>query len=238
MTDNWDEDECEDDDEYADEFGAAEAFDLEEQENAVEWARGGYANQARLERQREFQLAAQYIAVALSSLPAVKRVVLFGSVAAPLEREEPRYREERRARLLWVWHECNDIDLAVWVDDVTDLKAMQRARNAGLQFVAAAHGINVAHHQVDIMLMDEESDSCIGHMCIFAQCPKEGKRTCSTPGCGESPFLQRFRDFEFQEDCLYPAFCTALHEADGYPDCRKSPLLPLIVGDKRLRRGQ
>ena len=81
MTDEWDEDECDDEDDFEDEFGAAEAFDLEEQENAVEWARGGYANQARLERQRDFQLAAQYVAMALSSLPAVKRVVLFGSVA-------------------------------------------------------------------------------------------------------------------------------------------------------------
>lgn len=84
-----------------------------------------------LRRQKEFQIAADHMARSLSVIPAVHKVVLFGSVAVPLKKEVPRFKEYRRAGIA-VWHECKGADPAVWVDDPSDLKRLQRARSRTL----------------------------------------------------------------------------------------------------------
>ncbi len=62
----------------------------------IEEARAGYSNGRKLLRQHEFHLAAQYVALALCGITAVRRIVLFGSVALPLKQEKPRYAADRR----------------------------------------------------------------------------------------------------------------------------------------------
>jgi hypothetical protein len=52
------------------------------------------------ERQQQFLRAAEAVAEELARLPEVKKVVLFGSVAVPLQREVPRFREYRREQSL------------------------------------------------------------------------------------------------------------------------------------------
>src|SRR5258708_5544689 len=71
-------------------------------------------NQAMLRRQSDFRTAAEYVARAFSTFEEVQRVVLFGSVALPLEKEVPWFRRLRQAGIA-IWHECSDVDLAVWV---------------------------------------------------------------------------------------------------------------------------
>ncbi|MDP3938091.1 MAG: hypothetical protein Q8R92_08135 [Deltaproteobacteria bacterium] len=88
-------------------------------------------NRLLVRRRNDFRLAADRIAEALSAIPSVRRVVLFGSVAAPLEKEVPRFREFRRAGIA-LWHECKDIDLIVWVANLDNLKVLQRARSQAL----------------------------------------------------------------------------------------------------------
>ena len=83
------------------------------------------ANEAALRRWRSLRNASRAIAAALAQVPAVQKVMLFGSVAAPLRKEIPRHRRLRRARIE-VWHECKDVDIAVWVDDLTALQQMKR----------------------------------------------------------------------------------------------------------------
>ena len=83
------------------------------------------ANQDMLRRQREFRKAAELVARAMAELPQVQKVVLFGSVAVPLCKEVPRFREFCRAGVA-IWHECKDVDLAVWVTDLENLKSLQR----------------------------------------------------------------------------------------------------------------
>jgi hypothetical protein len=55
----------------------------------------------------------------------------------------------------------------------------------------------VAHHQVDVHILDAESGVYRGRQCIFGQCPKPGKRECLVPGCGAQPFLQQFERYRF-----------------------------------------
>ena len=199
---------------------------LEEEE--VEAARAGKSNGARLLRQHQFHLAAQYVAIALCAIPAVRRVVLFGSVALPLKQEKSHYKAERRAHLPWVWHECADIDLAVWVNDLSVLKSLQRARGQALNFLLATHGIGVAHHQVDIFIMKPENDRYLGRLCTFGACPKE-KRECNTSGCGKTPLLKAVEGFTWRPDAIHPAHSICLYDVDGNKVLHESFLLRLMT---------
>ncbi len=157
-------------------------------------------NQDMLRRQREFHKAAELVSQALGELPQVEKVVLFGSVAVALSKEIPRFGEFRRAGVA-VWHECKDVDLAVWVTDLEDLKSLQRARSRALTGVWEDHQIGVAHHQVELFLMEPGSDRYLGRLCCFGQCPK-GKSECLVPGCGQKRFLQQHQDFVFKPESL------------------------------------
>ena len=65
-------------------------------------------NQRAQQRQRDFHLAATYVAQAFGQLTPVEKVVLFGSVACPLQKEKPRYRKYRHAGIPML-HTCKDI---------------------------------------------------------------------------------------------------------------------------------
>jgi predicted nucleotidyltransferase len=153
----------------------------------------GAADQRMLRRHRELRQAAEAVAAAFSRLAVVEKVVLFGSVAKPLQREVPRFREFERARIE-LFHECNDVDLAVWVSSLTELKTLQKARSHALNELLAQQHIGVAHHQVDVFLLEPGTDRYWGRLCLFGQCPK-GKKECRVDSCGATPFLQEHQDF-------------------------------------------
>ncbi len=151
-------------------------------------------------RQEQFCVAAQYVADGLSSIPEVQKAVLFGSVPKPLEKEVPRFHKFQRASIA-IRHECQDVDLAVWVSDLSRLKAIQKARSRALNDLLAEKQIGVAHHQVDIFVMEPETNRYLGRLCNFGSCPK-GKDKCRVPGCGEIKFLQKHEGFDFESKDL------------------------------------
>ena len=75
-------------------------------------------------RQRNFRLAADYVAAELAKFETIKRIVLFGSAASSLEKEVPRFRKFRRAGQP-IYHECKDVDLAVWISALTNLDSLR-----------------------------------------------------------------------------------------------------------------
>ncbi len=150
-------------------------------------------NRYRARRHEQFRAAAEYVAATLGRLEEVQRVVLFGSVAAPLRKEPARFRKFRRAGIE-LWHDCKDVDLAVWTSGVGALKALQKARSRALADLYRDTGIGVAHHQVDIFLMAPGTDRYLGRLCTYGECPK-GKPDCRVPGCGAAPFLKQHQDF-------------------------------------------
>src|SRR5205807_5023626 len=75
-------------------------------------------------RQGNFRMAAQYVAREFALLPEVVKVALFGSVVERLKKEIPRFSKFRRNRVR-VWHESNDVDLAVWLTGLGHLKNLQ-----------------------------------------------------------------------------------------------------------------
>jgi hypothetical protein len=153
-----------------------------------------------LDRQAHFRLAADAVTAALAGFPEVEKVALIGSVARPLWREVPRFAPFRQQRI-WIWHECKDVDLAVWLDDLGRLQALNRARSQAAQRLYAEKQVGVAHHQVEIFVMKAGSDDYLGRLCTFAQCPK-GKRECLVPGCGRAPFLRQHAEFTLWRDAL------------------------------------
>lgn len=146
-------------------------------------------------RQNNFYTASQYVTEEMCKCSGVQKIAVFGSVAKPLEREVPRFRRFRQAGIK-ILHECKDVDLAVWVFELDDLRSLQKARSHALNTLLEERNIGVAHHQVDVFLLDAETDRYLGRLCRFSKCPKE-KKSCQAPGCGEPRFLRVDPDFRF-----------------------------------------
>ena len=158
-------------------------------------------NEYLLKSQRDFRLAAEFAATAMSEDSRVEKIVLFGSVANPLVKEIPRFSEYRREGIA-VWHECRDVDIAVWVNSLEDLKSLRRAKIEGLKTAAQVKSITVADHQVDVFVMEAKTDHYLGRLCIYGKCPKAKKIKCMAPGCGNPPFLKQMPDFRLDPKCL------------------------------------
>jgi hypothetical protein len=157
-------------------------------------------NREMLERQARFRVAADVVTQALARFPEVEAVALIGSVARPLWPEVPRFSLFRQARVE-SWHECKDVDLAVWLTRLDRLRELNRARNTSVQRLLAMTGVGVANHEVDIFILEPGSDRYLGRLCKFGQCPK-GKLACEVPGCGREAFLQQHEDFVFWSNAL------------------------------------
>src|SRR5579883_3098531 len=116
-----------------------------------------------------------------------RSIAVIGSAAKPLWKEIPRFYAFRRAGIE-IWHECKDLDLAVWISSQERLGAIRRARDIALRKAyESGEGPSVANHQVDIFLLQPGSDKYLGRLCNFSTCPKD-KPECRTPGCGAVPF--------------------------------------------------
>jgi hypothetical protein len=153
-----------------------------------------------LDRQAHFRLAADAVTAVLAGIPEVETVALIGSVARPLWREVPRFAPFRQLGIP-IWHECKDVDLAVWLDDLGRLRMLNRARGLAVQRLYKETQIGVAHHQVEIFILQAGSGGYLGRLCTFSQCPK-GKIECLVPGCGREPFLRQHVDFTLWRQAL------------------------------------
>lgn len=159
-------------------------------------------NRTLIKRQRDFQLAAEYLTDEFCRMPEVQRLVAFGSVASPLEFEVPRFRKFRRAGVA-VRHECKDLDIAVWLTRIDNLRALQKARGRALNRLFEEEDIGVAHHQVDVFIMEHGTDRFLGNLCIYAKCPR-GKPKCAVEVCGKVKYLMLHEDFTLDDDALSP----------------------------------
>jgi hypothetical protein len=164
-----------------------------------------------LRRQHEFRMAADVVTDALMAFAEVQAVAVIGSVAKALWKEVPRFSEFRRAGIE-VWHECGDLDLALWVDSQERLNELRRTTSSALRAAyEAGTGVSIVAHQLDVFLIEPGSDRYLGRLCSFNQCPK-GKRDCLVPGCGAIPFNKRIEEFKPHADLLAPARYAMLYE--------------------------
>lgn len=169
-------------------------------------------NRSHLERREQFRLAAAYVGDEMAGIAFVRTIVLFGSVASPPVKDVPRFRSFRRAGIE-VWHECKDVDLAVWVSDLSNLRQLQLARSRAVNRLFAERDIGVAHHQIDVFLLEPDTNRYLGRLCTFGACPK-GKPECLAPGCGAHRFLQQHQGFTLDENALLRERTVALYDVD------------------------
>ncbi|MFC2141074.1 hypothetical protein ACFLQP_02130 [Acidobacteriota bacterium] len=85
-------------------------------------------NLRNLKKHKDFRIAAEYVADLIKDVPEVVKIVLFGSVGLPLQKEYSRFRKYKRFGKE-IYHECKDVDLAVWVNDFNCLKQILKTRN-------------------------------------------------------------------------------------------------------------
>jgi hypothetical protein len=164
-------------------------------------------------RQREFRTAAQFVARAFARVSGVERVTLFGSVAAPLRHEIPRFRRFRRHRQPLL-HECKDVDLAVHLRDLSRLNELKKARARALRDLLEVHDIGVAHHQVDVFVLEPGTGRYLGRLCEYKECPA-GKPACLVPGCGATPWVKVIEGFALDPGALTKRPTEVLFEASG-----------------------
>src|SRR5258707_10592515 len=124
-----------------------------------------------LRRQREFRVAADVVAKAWVTFPEVQAIAVIGSVAKPLWKEIPRFREFRQQRIE-VWHECGDLDLALWIDSQHRLGELRRRRDRALReaFEAGAD-TSVAGPHVDAVLFQPHNRNDFGPLWSFSHWP-------------------------------------------------------------------
>ena len=170
-----------------------------------------WQNKSMEKQQRDFRAAADIVTAALMTFPEIAAIGLTGSTAKPLWKEVPRFREFKRAGIK-VWHECGDVDLAVWLDARDHLGEMRLAKDRALrQSYEAGTSSGVANHQIDIFLFDPGSDRYLGRLCWFNACPK-GKPECRVPGCGDVAFNRIHEDFYPDANLLTAARENMLYE--------------------------
>ena len=123
----------------------------------------------------------------LMAFEEVEAIAVIGSVAKSLWKEVPRFREYRRAGIE-IWHECKDLDLAVWISSQLRLGSLRPARDTALLkgYQNGKTG-GTASHQVEVFRIEPGTDKYLGRVCNFNECPK-GKPQCRVPGCGAVPF--------------------------------------------------
>lgn len=172
---------------------------IEKSERETPVSRGEIEEEDRrlLRRQEGFRKAARALAARLAGLPAVQRVVLFGSTALPLWKEVPRFSRFRHRRIK-LYHECANIDLAVWTTDAAVSPAIRKCcGRIPNELTAQGVHLGIASHHFSVHLIDAPAARYLGMVCHFSQCPK-GKPECRVPGCGKSPFVQILPWFELK----------------------------------------
>jgi hypothetical protein len=167
-------------------------------------------NRHLLRLQHDFRRAADIVTDALMTFEEVEAIAVIGSVAKSLWKEVPRFSKFRRAGIE-VWHECKDLDLAVWILSHHRLGALRRARDAALRKgYESGRGPSTANHQVDIFLIEPGTDRYLGRLCNFNTCPKD-KAECRVPGCGTVPFNKCIDGFVPHTDLLASAAYAMLY---------------------------
>ncbi|RYF36618.1 MAG: hypothetical protein EOO38_27440 [Cytophagaceae bacterium] len=107
----------------------------------------------------------------------------------------PRFSDFRRQRIE-IWHECSDLDLALWLDSQERLGELRRAASYALrQAYELGTGAGIVTEQLDTFLFAAGSEHSLGRLCRYNECPK-GKPQCVVPGCGAVPFNKRIAEFE------------------------------------------
>ena len=177
-----------------------DAFMAEEDARALTPEGISEANAQALAQYGRFRQAADAVTDVWCVRPDVLAVALIGSLAVMPWKEVPRHSPYRQERVE-LWHECGDVDLALWLTSLEDLNGLRRIKDRALRDLYKRTGNGTASHQIDTFLLEPGTDQYLGRLCNFNRCPK-GRRDCQTPGCGTVPHLKQHTGFRWQPETL------------------------------------
>jgi hypothetical protein len=187
---------------------------IEEAEKNTPVTRGEIAREdlCMLRRQDQFRKAARLLTKKLADMPPVRKVVLFGSVALPLWKEVPMH-SRMHSRRIKIFHECENIDLAVWVSTPSIAATIRRAHSAVVnELLDNEVHFEIAHHFFSTHLIDDLTGKYHGMVCHYGQCPKRQKEVCRVPGCGEHKFVRVLPGFRLKPERLHTHNSQVLFE--------------------------
>ncbi len=168
-----------------------------------------------LGRQADFRKAAGVVSQRLAEMPEVCEVRLFGSVALPLWKEVP-YHSRLRRRGISVYHQCNNIDMAVWVTSPERADHMRRICSRVVKELNEKEiYLSIAHHTFCLHLVDANEQRYLGMVCHFSKCPKY-KPECAVPGCGAHKFVQILPWFRLKPARLNAFNSQVLFRREGF----------------------
>ncbi len=211
--------------------------------------------------------AVESVVEEMAKVPSVKKVAIIGSLAKTAKKIQERDRlfggtlpvnaeddlredtnpsdhnhvmlfsDSKRSRS----KQMHDVDLAVWVSGLKDLRSIRHALAMGVKNFIANGNFGVSNNEFDVFLLDATSSKYLGNLCSYARCPK-GKEDCQTPACGEVRFLKLYRGFTFYPDSVNSADRIDVYDAPEalsiqpqfdiaavLQSIEKSDLIPLIT---------
>ena len=157
-------------------------------------------NRFLLRRYREFRLAADAVTAAWRAHPYVVTVSLIGSLARDPWKEVPRFQPWRRAGIA-LWHECKDVDLALWLADLTDLNGLRRARAKRCR-TCCAETISASRAIRSTSSFSNREPTVISVAYATSMPARRARRECRVPGCGEVAFLRQHDRLRLAPDSL------------------------------------
>jgi hypothetical protein len=143
-------------------------------------------------RQCLLRWAGRSVAIAMSELPEIHKVVEFGTVAQPLTKEVSRLYDDVK-----VFHECQDLDLAVWTSDLSRLKQLKSAAKRGITSLGHTPCGYVPCQHLDVHLFDAAVGEYRGRLCFFDDCPRRNRPQCFFKNCGAAQSLGQFPNYRF-----------------------------------------
>lgn len=164
-----------------------------------------------LRRQENFRKAARCVTSHLAKQPEITKIVLFGSTAIPLWKEVPSFFRFRHKRIK-LFHECANIDLAIWVTSPAFAPALRRIIGQTVnELVEKKIHLSAAPHDFCLHLVKAQTKAYLGMVCHYNRCPKR-KPACEVPGCGENAFVRILPGFHFKPNRLGPLNSQVLFE--------------------------
>lgn len=168
---------------------AGRLIEQSEQDTPVSYGEIYEEDQRMLKHQEDFRKAARLLTRHLADMDEVQKIVLFGSTALPLWKEVPCFSRLRERRIK-IYHECHNIDLAIWVTSTARADDMRRLTSHTVnELLDNDVHLSVAHHHFCMHLVDQATGRYLGMVCHYNKCPKQ-KEACRVPGCGAQKFVQ------------------------------------------------
>ncbi len=182
-------------------------------------------------------VAATALAERLAEFPEIHRIALFGSVAKPPFMEPHPYSRQLRDRGVEIFHTPKDVDLAVWISSLDNLREIRRAMSTTLTPLADKVDGLCGNH-IELFLFDTNTSAYIGRACHFKDCPRLGP-DCRNQGCGQPKHLKKMDGFVLHPEAVSRVNSQPLFERNPtakLPNANLFQELPTMLPEELIEK--